>query len=103
MAAKARGRDRLPTDDARYLAWARGLYREVYAATGGVPVPNEGNGGSYINYPDPDLADARWNTSGVPWHAMYYGDNYARLLRVKSQWDPKDLFQHQLSIGRPDR
>ncbi|WP_410876320.1 BBE domain-containing protein [Nocardia sp. A7] len=78
------------------------MYRDVHAETGGVPVPNEAYGGSYINYPDPDLADAAWNTSGLPWHAFYYGDNYRRLLAVKAAADPRNVFQHQLSIGRPD-
>ncbi|WP_054814878.1 FAD-binding oxidoreductase [Nocardia arizonensis] len=85
-------------DDDRHIAWTRDLYREVYAATGGVPVPNEANAGCYINYPDPDLADPRWNTSGVPWHELYYGANYARLRQVKATWDPGDRFRHRLSI-----
>lgn len=93
---------RLPFDDDRYVRWAREMYRDVHADTGGVPTPNEAYGGSYINYPDPDLADAAWNTSGLPWHAFYYGDNYERLLRVKAAVDPGNVFQHRLSIGRPD-
>ncbi|WP_278261953.1 FAD-binding protein [Nocardia sp. AG03] len=90
---------RLPHDDERYLRWAREMYREVHAGTGGVPVPNENYGGSYINYPDPDLADPAWNTSGLPWHAFYYGENYPRLQRIKATWDPRDTFRHALSIG----
>ncbi|MET7771181.1 FAD-binding protein [Nocardia sp. NPDC005366] len=91
---------RLPGDDDRYVAWAREMFRDVYADTGGVPVPNEFNGGSYINYPDPDLADPNWNTSGVPWHEFYYGGNYERLRGIKATWDPGNVFQHRLSIGR---
>ncbi|MFD6392884.1 FAD-binding oxidoreductase [Nocardia sp. NPDC060259] len=93
---------RFPFDDDRYLRWAREMYRDVHAETGGVPVPNDTYGGSYINYPDPDLADAAWNTSGLPWHAFYYGGNYPRLLRIKQAADPRNVFQHSLSIGRPD-
>ncbi|MFI6867996.1 FAD-binding oxidoreductase [Nocardia sp. NPDC050406] len=92
---------RLPGDDERFVAWAREMYRDVYAETGGVPVPNDANGGAYINYPDPDLADPRWNGSGVPWHAFYYGANYERLRRIKSEWDPNTRFQHSLSLDRP--
>ncbi|MBF6462549.1 FAD-binding oxidoreductase [Nocardia puris] len=92
---------RLPEGDERHIAWARELYSDVYAETGGVPVPNERNGGSYINYPDPDLADPRWNRSGLPWHHFYYGDNYPKLLRAKETWDPRGVFRHALSIGRP--
>lgn len=86
------------TDDATSIAWVRNLYRDVYATTGGVPVPDDTNDGSYINYPDNDLADPAWNTSGVPWSTLYYKDNYPRLRQVKARWDPRDVFHHALSI-----
>jgi hypothetical protein len=89
------------TQDDRHVAWVRDFYREVYAGTGGVPVPGLINDGSYINYPDTDLADPEWNTSGTPWHALYYKDNYPRLQRVKQEWDPLNVFTHQLSIEPP--
>ncbi|MFE1898928.1 FAD-binding oxidoreductase [Streptomyces yangpuensis] len=85
------------------LAWVRELYRDVYADTGGVPVPDAANGGAYVNYPDVDLADPRWNTSGVPWHTFYYRDNYPRLQQVKARWDPADVFRHALSVRPPGR
>ncbi len=91
-----------PGEDAENLAWVRSVYREVYADTGGVPVPNSVNDGSYVNYPDVDLADPAWNTSGVPWHALYYKENYPRLQRIKARWDPRNLFRHALSIELPD-
>lgn len=90
-----------PADDARHLAWARTFYRDLFADTGGVPVPGEQHDGAMINHPDVDLADPEWNTSGVPWHALYYKDNYARLQRVKARWDPRDVFHHALSIRLP--
>jgi len=80
------------------LTWIRTMYRDVFAATGGVPVPNGRSAGTYINYPDVDLADPAWNTSGVPWSALYYRDNYARLRQVKRRYDPGNLFRHALSI-----
>ncbi|GAB2846390.1 FAD-binding protein [Lentzea nigeriaca] len=87
-----------PAEDDRHLTWIRTFYRDMYASTGGVPVPDDTTDGSYINYPDADLADLRWNTSGVPWHTLYYKDNYPRLQRVKARWDPRNVFQHTLSI-----
>ena len=51
-----------------------------------------------INHPDVDLADPEWNTSGVPWHALYFESNYAALQRVKRRWDPRNVFHHALSI-----
>ncbi|MFI2237748.1 FAD-binding oxidoreductase [Streptomyces chrestomyceticus] len=86
---------------AKPLAWLRAFYRDVYADTGGVPVPGEVSDGSFINYPDRDLADPRLNTSGVPWHTLYYKHNYPRLQRVKARWDPRDEFRHALSIRPP--
>lgn len=87
-----------PRDEERHLAWLREFYQDVYADTGGVPAPGEVNDGAFINYPDADLADPTWNTSGVPWHTLYYKDNYARLQQVKQRWDPLNIFQHALSI-----
>ncbi len=81
------------TEDAANIAWVRQLYRDVYASTGGVPAD-----GSYINYPDVDLADPAWNTSGVPWSTLYYGDAYPRLQRVKARWDPRNVFHHALAV-----
>ncbi|NUP48360.1 MAG: FAD-binding oxidoreductase [Catenulispora sp.] len=88
-------------DDAARVQWIREFYRSVYAATGGVPVPGDVNDGSYINYPDTDLADPAWNTSGVPWHDLYYQGNYPRLQQVKAKWDPRNVFRHGLSVELP--
>ena len=87
-----------PADDAMHLAWARKSYAGIYRDTGGVPVPNAINAGSYINYPDSDLADPAYNTSGVPWHDLYYLGNYPRLQQIKAKWDPRNVFHHKLSI-----
>ncbi|MFC9860026.1 MULTISPECIES: FAD-dependent oxidoreductase [unclassified Streptomyces] len=89
------------SDDAANLAWIRDFYRDVYRDTGGVPVPGEVSDGSYINYPDVDLTDPAWNTSGTPWHTLYYKGNYPRLQRIKAHWDPRDVFRHALAIEPP--
>jgi hypothetical protein len=91
-----------PQDEAKNLAWARALYRELFADTGGVPAPGEAYGGAFINHPDADLADPALNTSGVPWHTLYYQANYPRLQRVKARWDPRNVFHHALSIRADD-
>ncbi|WP_188187858.1 FAD-binding oxidoreductase [Nonomuraea sp. SYSU D8015] len=88
-------------DEAAPLEWVRLLHQRTFAATGGVPVPGGNCGGAYINYPDVDHADPAWNTSGVPWSTLYYGDNYARLQRAKARWDPRDVFHHALSVRPP--
>jgi FAD/FMN-containing dehydrogenase len=66
-------------EDAAYIAWNRECYAEVYADSGGVPVPNDVTDGCYVNYPDNDLNDPKYNTSSTPWHALYYKGNYPRL------------------------
>ena len=87
-----------PREEAKNLAWVRAFYRDLFAQTGGVPVPSEAYDGAFINHPDTDLADPALNTSGVPWQTLYYKSNYPRLQRVKARWDPRDVFRHALSI-----
>lgn len=87
-----------PSDEARSLGWLRHFYRELFVETGGVPVPGEVANGATINHPDVDLADPEWNRSGVPWHALYFRENYPRLQRVKARWDARNVFHHALSV-----
>ena len=87
-----------PDDDEKHLTWARTLYRDVFAATGGVPVPNDRTGGCYINWLDPDLLEEEWNRSGVPWFELYYGGNYKKLQEAKGRWDPRQVFNHALAV-----
>ncbi|MFF3429789.1 FAD-binding oxidoreductase [Streptomyces sp. NPDC002602] len=90
-----------PADDAVHQNWVREAYADVYASTGGVPRPGGVNDGCYINYADADIADPTLNTSGVPWHRLYFKDNYPRLQRAKAKWDPRDVFSHRLGIRLP--
>ncbi len=87
-----------PEEDEKHLTWNRTLYRDVFAASGGVPLPNERTGGCFINWPDPDLRDEAWNQSGVPWSELYYGSNYKKLQEAKGRWDPHQVFKHALSV-----
>lgn len=88
--------DRL--DEAKNLTWVRAFYRELFADSGGAAVPGDAYDGSLINHPDTDLADPALNTSGVPWHTLYYQGNYPRLQQIKARWDPQNVFRHALSI-----
>jgi aclacinomycin oxidase len=87
-----------PERDDEHIAWIRAFYRDLYAGSGGVPDLDGQADGSYINYPDTDLADPRWNTSGLAWHDLYYKGNYPRLRRVKAAYDPTGFFTHALGI-----
>jgi FAD/FMN-containing dehydrogenase len=90
-----------PADDAVNLGWTRGIYGDLFASTGGVPVPDDRTDGCYVNYPDTDISDPAFNTSDVPWSSLYYKDNYPRLQRVKAAWDPLDVFHHAHSVELP--
>ncbi len=85
-------------EEAENVRWVREFYRDLFADTGGVPVPGDRYDGTFINHPDVDLTDREWNKSGVPWHTLYFRDNYPRLQRAKARWDPLDIFRHALSI-----
>ncbi|WBB57788.1 FAD-binding protein [Streptomyces sp. WMMC500] len=88
-------------EDERQLKWTRELYDKVYADSGGVPAGRD-DSGTFINYPDNDLADPGHNSSGTPWHRLYFGDaGYARLRRAKERWDPLNVFHHGLSVRPP--
>ncbi|HEU4630634.1 MAG TPA: FAD-binding oxidoreductase [Gemmatimonadaceae bacterium] len=87
-----------PREAERNLAWVRGFYHDLFAESGGVPVPGDRYDGALINHPDVDLADPALNSSGVPWPTLYYQANYPRLQRVKARWDPRDVFRHALSV-----
>ncbi|MFI0214278.1 FAD-dependent oxidoreductase [Streptomyces lydicus] len=98
-----------PSIAAPHLRWIREFYRDVYEETGGVPVlqpdgaadgdaPLPVTDGCYINYPDTDLDDPEWNTSGQSSHRLYYGDNYRRLQGVKEYWDPRNVFRNAQSV-----
>jgi len=74
------------------------FYRDLFADSGGVPVPSEAYDGALINHPDTDVADPAWNRSAVPWQTLYYQENYPRLQRVNARWDPRNVFRHALSV-----
>ncbi|MFB7662876.1 FAD-binding oxidoreductase [Kitasatospora sp. NPDC056138] len=85
-------------DDDANIAWTREIYRDVFAATGGYPVPGAQTDGCYINYADTDITDPALNRSGIPWYTLYYGANYPRLQRIKATYDPRGVFRHPQSI-----
>jgi hypothetical protein len=87
-----------PFGDSMHRTWLRGLYQAVYAETGGVPVAGVATQGCSVNYPDADLSNPVWNTSGVAWSTLYYGGNYPRLQEVKRRYDPCGVFWHHQAI-----
>ncbi len=73
-----------PGDTLANVEWAYSFFEAWRVAGNAV--------GAYVNYIDPLLHD---------WPKMYYGDNYERLLKIKKDVDPKNLFNFQQSVGSP--
>ena len=48
-----------------------------------------GAGGSYVNFPDPELDG---------WALAYYGSNFERLVRIKGAYDPRNVFRFPQSV-----
>jgi FAD/FMN-containing dehydrogenase len=48
------------------------------------------SGGSYVNYCDLDLGDG--------YAKAYWGDNLPRLMKIKAEVDPKNIFRHAQSV-----
>jgi hypothetical protein len=87
-----------PTGDA-HIQWIGDFYRDMYAASGGVPDPARdpsGNvDGCYVSYPDTDLNRYGGREGAL---RLYYGGNLPRLMRAKAEWDSLDYFQNEQSI-----
>ncbi|UFZ07191.1 BBE domain-containing protein [Bradyrhizobium ontarionense] len=82
-----------------HIRWIGDFYRDMYAASGGVPDPakdpSNNVDGCYINYPDTDLNQYGGREGAL---RLYYGGNLPRLTQAKTEWDPLDYFQNNQSI-----
>ncbi|MDC0772675.1 FAD-binding oxidoreductase [Streptomyces sp. HD] len=71
------------TDEAKAVA-------NAWADNGFATIDPLSNGETYQNWMDPSLKD---------WKASYYAENYARLTRIKTKYDPNRFFCFPQSIG----
>lgn len=79
----------------KHIDWIRKLYN--YMATYASKFPRE----AYVNYRDLDLGMNKGNTSffqASGWGSRYYKDNFNRLVRIKTKFDPDNFFKHEQSI-----
>jgi FAD/FMN-containing dehydrogenase len=70
-----------PTISDANIAMMRGLYASMRPFV---------SGGAYVNYSDLDLGDG--------YAKAYWGDNLARLMKIKAQYDPNNIFRHAQSV-----
>jgi FAD/FMN-containing dehydrogenase len=71
-----------PADDDRNIAWTRSLWSDMHRFSGG---------GVYLNFPG--LGEEREDLVRAA-----YGDNYARLVALKTEYDPTNLFRLNQNI-----
>jgi len=71
-----------PEDDAANIEWARAAWRDLRRFS---------TGGTYVNF----LTEEE----GIDRIRAAYGDNYARLARVKAAWDPGNVFSMNKNIA----
>lgn len=77
-------------DADRQWRWSREFYKAMYGENG--PKPDKIMDGCFVNYPDGELKD---------WQHLYFKNNYEKLMLVKQQWDPLNIFHHRQSIELP--
>ena len=75
-----------PEDDAANIEWARRAWRDIRPFS---------TGGTYVNFLTEEEGDERIRAA--------YGPNYARLVDVKTAWDPDNLFSANKNIAPRDR
>jgi hypothetical protein len=71
-----------PEEDVANIEWARAAWRDMRRFS---------TGGTYINFLTQEEGDARIQDA--------YRDNYARLVKVKKQWDPDNMFRMNKNIA----
>jgi hypothetical protein len=68
--------------DKTNVEWARAAWQDMRGFS---------TGGTYVNFLTQEEGDDRVHAA--------YGNNYARLVEVKSKWDPKNLFWMNKNIA----
>ncbi|XP_047178620.1 berberine bridge enzyme-like 13 [Vigna umbellata] len=81
---------------AKHIDWIRKLYNYMgpYVSS----FPRE----AYVNYRDLDLGENTKNSTTYEkarsWGYSYYKNNFEKLVRIKSEVDPQNVFRHEQSI-----
>ncbi|KAI3802452.1 hypothetical protein L1987_30584 [Smallanthus sonchifolius] len=79
-----------------YIAWIRGFHGSM------TPYVTQDPRAAYVNYMDVDLGVMNWVKPkvelGRECGEKYFGNNYDRLVKAKTEIDPFNVFRHQQSI-----
>ncbi|XP_076917304.1 berberine bridge enzyme-like D-2 [Bidens hawaiensis] len=86
-----------------YIAWIRAFHGSM------TPYVARSPRATYVNYMDVDVGVMNWIKTKVEsnddavemcreWGEKYFGNNYDRLVKAKTQIDPYNVFRHQQSI-----
>jgi len=70
-----------PEDDVANIEWARSTWRDMKKYS---------TGGTYINFLTEEEGSERIEAA--------YGENYARLAKVKAAWDPQNMFRANKNV-----
>lgn len=80
----------------KHMEWIRKLYNYMAPYVSMLPR------GAYVNYRDLDLGmNKKNNTSFIQasvWGVRYFKDNFNRLVKIKTRFDPGNFFRHEQSI-----
>ena len=68
-------------DDEKNIEWARETWRDIHQFS---------TGGTYINFLTEEEGEDRIHAA--------YGNNYERLVEVKTKWDPENMFRMNKNI-----
>lgn len=83
-------------NEAKHVEWIRKLYN--YMTPYVSKFPRE----AYVNYRDLDLGMNKKNSTSYieasGWGNMYFKDNFNRLVKIKTKFDPENVFRHEQSI-----
>ncbi|KAK4254766.1 hypothetical protein QN277_010098 [Acacia crassicarpa] len=83
-------------NEAKHVQWIRKLYN--YMTPYVSKFPRE----AYVNYRDLDLGMNKKNSTNYieasGWGNMYFKDNFNRLVKIKTKFDPENVFRHEQSI-----
>ncbi|KAH9289370.1 hypothetical protein KI387_033487 [Taxus chinensis] len=80
-------------EDTESVAWMRMFYNYM------TPYVSKSPRAAYVNYLDLDLGNGSSTVEQArSWGEKYFGDNFDRLVQVKTEFDPNNIFKNAQSI-----